>query len=197
MKLFSYLLICISLLAVSYEAEAQSGLEGRDLSRARSEDISDEQLMNYVQRGKERGYSVQEMMQTARQRGLPSSVANRLLRRIRRLEQTQAFEGTRSQFLESERDTLSDTARRARREGVLDEVGRRIFGAKLFTQQDPVFEPSMNIPTPRNYELGAGDEIVVDIWGQSSNVHRLSVSKEGTITIENLSPLYVHGLSIK
>ncbi|MFW5901333.1 MAG: SLBB domain-containing protein [bacterium] len=196
-RFLSFGLIFVSFLTASFDAGAQSGLEGRDLSQVRSEDISDEQLMNYVQRGKERGYSVQEMMQTARQRGLPSSVANRLLRRIRRLEQTQASEGDRSQFTERERDTLSDTARRARREDALDEVGRRIFGAQLFSQKSPVFEPSMNIPTPRNYELGAGDEIVIDIWGQTSDVHRLNVSKEGTITIENLSPLYVHGLSIK
>ena len=194
-RLFSCFVIIVSLLSVSFSVGAQEGLGGRDISQVRSEDISDQQLKNYVERGRERGYSVQEMMQRATQRGLPSSVANKLLRRIRELEQSRQFEEGRRPS--REREISRDTARKARRAGRLDSVGRRIFGAELFNQDGPVFKPSGNIPTPRNYVLGTGDKIVVDIWGQSTNVHRLNVSKEGTISIENLKPLYVHGLSLK
>jgi protein involved in polysaccharide export with SLBB domain len=59
------------------------------------------------------------------------------------------------------------------------------------------FEPAMNIPTPVNYVLGPGDELVVDIWGATTNLHQLEVGPEGTVTIDNLGPVYVHGLTIE
>ena len=40
--------------------------------------------------------------------------------------------------------------------------GRNIFNNKLLT-----FEPNQNMATPANYLLGAGDKVVIDVWGAS------------------------------
>ncbi|HCV15079.1 MAG TPA: capsule biosynthesis protein, partial [Rikenellaceae bacterium] len=42
-----------------------------------------------------------------------------------------------------------------------------VFGRTLFSSKNLTFQPSLNLPTPENYQLGAGDEIIVDIWGNS------------------------------
>lgn len=55
----------------------------------------------------------------------------------------------------------------------------------------------MNVPTPVNYVLGPGDELVVDIWGATTNLHQLTVSTEGTVGIDNLGPIYVQGLTMQ
>ncbi|MBE3086578.1 MAG: polysaccharide biosynthesis/export family protein, partial [Bacteroidetes bacterium] len=58
-----------------------------------------------------------------------------------------------------------------------------IYGRDLFSSKNLTFQPSMNLPTPENYQLGAGDEIVVDIWGNSEFTFRQSISPEGNINV--------------
>jgi protein involved in polysaccharide export with SLBB domain len=77
-----------------------------------------------------------------------------------------------------------------------DTTESRIFGSKLFRNKDISFAPSLNIPTPEDYQLGPGDELVIDIWGAAEQTYQLTVSPEGTITIANLGPIYVNGLSM-
>ena len=197
-RILFLLVMFVSLLSVSYDVNAQqSALQGRDLSQVRSADISDEELMRYVERGRAEGYTLPEGIQMARERGLPASEAQKLITRVRELEREREDDPSRRELPEREVKLPGDPGEELMPEEELDEVGRRIFGSSLFRQEGIAFEPSMNVPTPRDYELGPGDELIVDIWGEATNVHRLVVSKEGTVTIEHLAPIYVHGLTVE
>ncbi|MDD4501183.1 MAG: SLBB domain-containing protein, partial [Bacteroidales bacterium] len=55
----------------------------------------------------------------------------------------------------------------------------------------------MNMPTPENYELGAGDELVIDIWGNSELTVRQTISPDGYISVPNIGPIYLQGMDIK
>ena len=59
------------------------------------------------------------------------------------------------------------------------------------------FEPNMNMPTPRNYPLSAGDEVLIDVWGDSELNLKLTLSPEGTIIIPNVGPVALSGLTIE
>lgn len=72
-----------------------------------------------------------------------------------------------------------------------------VFGRAMFRNNNLTFEPQLNIPTPDNYVLGPGDEIVVDIWGNSEMTLRQVISPEGTINVSNLGPLYLNGKNIR
>ena len=50
--------------------------------------------------------------------------------------------------------------------------------------------------TPTSYELGPGDELLIDIWGAAENNYTKQVNREGAIRIESIGPIYVSGLSI-
>lgn len=73
----------------------------------------------------------------------------------------------------------------------------RIFGYSLFSVSDQSFQPALNIPTPINYQLGPGDEVIIDIWGAAEMTYQLVVSPDGMINIQNLGPIHVSGLTIK
>jgi len=73
----------------------------------------------------------------------------------------------------------------------------KIFGFELFSSKKSTFEPSMNIPTPENYQLGPGDELLVDIWGAAQNSYQLQISPEGTVMIDRLGPIALTGLTIE
>lgn len=69
--------------------------------------------------------------------------------------------------------------------------GRNIFNNKLLT-----FEPNQNMATPANYRLGAGDNVIIDVWGASQETFEGTVSPDGYIVIEGIGPIKVGGLSV-
>ncbi len=45
--------------------------------------------------------------------------------------------------------------------------GKKVFGRDIFNNEELSFGPNMNIATPDNYVLGAGDAVLIDIYGAS------------------------------
>lgn len=72
----------------------------------------------------------------------------------------------------------------------------KVFGRDIFNNKDLSFEPNMNIATPQNYRLGAGDAVIVDIYGASQKTFQCTVSPDGEITIEGYGPVFVSGLTV-
>ena len=58
------------------------------------------------------------------------------------------------------------------------------------------FEPNENMATPKNYRLGPGDEVIVDIWGTNEATIRQEISPEGNIMVSQIGPVYLNGLTI-
>ena len=71
-----------------------------------------------------------------------------------------------------------------------------IFGHNLFRNKNLNFVPSYNVPTPENYKLSAGDEIVIDIWGDVISNITAKISPEGSVNIPNLGPVYLAGQTV-
>ena len=53
------------------------------------------------------------------------------------------------------------------------------------------------MPTPKNYVLSAGDELLINVWGDSELNLKLSISPDGTILIPNVGPVSLSGLTIE
>ncbi|MBD5322889.1 MAG: capsule biosynthesis protein [Bacteroides sp.] len=74
---------------------------------------------------------------------------------------------------------------------------REIYGHAVFNSEALTFEPSDNLATPQNYRLGPGDEVIIDIWGNSEDHLRQTISPEGSIMITQLGPVYLNGKTIQ
>lgn len=72
-----------------------------------------------------------------------------------------------------------------------------IFGHDLFRGGSNGFEPNLNIATPEDYRLGAGDEVIVDLWGDVQRSYQLEISPDGLVIVPDVGPIMVAGLSIK
>src|SRR5690606_32977502 len=77
------------------------------------------------------------------------------------------------------------------------DTGLQVFGAELFRNTDIRFEPNLNIPTPRGYIVGTGDELLLDLTGDNEASYRLTVSPEGTINVDYVGIVSVAGLAIE
>ncbi|MBR1666776.1 MAG: SLBB domain-containing protein [Bacteroidaceae bacterium] len=71
-------------------------------------------------------------------------------------------------------------------------AGKRIFGHDQFRR----IGVNPNLPTPQNYVVGPGDQLVIDIYGESQKTIVHTISSEGTITLGGVGPVYVSGLTV-
>ncbi len=77
-----------------------------------------------------------------------------------------------------------------------EEPEKQIYGHNIFNNKNLTFESNLNIPTPDDYKLGAGDVVYVDVWGASQQNYVSTVSPEGDINIEGFGPVHVNGLTV-
>ncbi|MCR5313115.1 MAG: SLBB domain-containing protein [Bacteroidaceae bacterium] len=73
---------------------------------------------------------------------------------------------------------------------------KAIFGHNIFNNENLSFQPDMNIATPANYRLGAGDNVIIDIWGAAQQTIDGEISPDGTITVEGVGPLKIGGMTV-
>jgi len=72
----------------------------------------------------------------------------------------------------------------------------QVFGRNIFNTNNLTFEPSQNLPTPSNYRLGPGDEIIIDIWGTNQVSIQETISPDGAVSIENLGLVFLNGMTV-
>ncbi|EOV6282488.1 SLBB domain-containing protein [Vibrio parahaemolyticus] len=78
------------------------------------------------------------------------------------------------------------------KKGEQEELKR--FGLELFAGSPSTFAPLSDVPVPANYTVGAGDEIIVQLFGKENETHRLRVNRAGTINFPSLGPVNVAGM---
>lgn len=71
-----------------------------------------------------------------------------------------------------------------------------VFGRNIFNNEMLTFQPNMNMATPVNYRLGAGDEVVVDVWGASQESFTETISPDGVVVIDRVGPCQIGGMSV-
>ena len=173
------------------------GLDQIDFRRIRVDEMSDDQIRQFMLRVKSSGLSQQQLESQALSRGMPQSEILKLRERVAVLEQE--TEDQSEMQPESGRQ-ITDEQMLSQKEMPEEEVPDtifRVFGYDLFKREGLSFEPSLSIPTPKNYQLGPGDELIIEIWGASQRSYQLIVNPEGQIRIDNLGLIHVSGLTIE
>lgn len=73
----------------------------------------------------------------------------------------------------------------------------KVYGHDLFQNDKLDFAPAENIATPRNYQLGPGDEVIIDIFGANQVTLQEEISPEGSINVDVLGPIYIAGMTVE
>ena len=82
------------------------------------------------------------------------------------------------------------------REGEKEDPTRQVFGRNIFKNKNLTFESDMNLATPSDYRLGAGDVVYVDVWGNASQSYQCTVTPDGDISLEGYGLVSVGGLTV-
>ena len=87
---------------------------------------------------------------------------------------------------------------RTRKTGEYQDVSSDLkpFGYEFFHGTDvKVLTERKDIPVPLDYVIGPGDEVNILLWGRMSDQLSLTVDRDGKITIPNIGPISVAGMT--
>lgn len=159
--------------------------------------MTDNQVLTYVEQAVKTGKSQKEIGQELLLKG----VNRQQLERVRSLYEKK--QGTAS--------AVAETTATGRQHAVLsgDSIvtfqeivdgtpdSLKVYGRDIFRNRNLNFAPSENLATPRNYRLGPGDEVIIDIFGANQTTLRSEISPEGSINVDVLGPLYLSGMTVE
>lgn len=169
------------------------------IQQMKTEDLSDEQVRQVVEEMKKNRLTLNQLDGFAQQKGIPPSEVIKLKDRIRQLNLDKELTyqpAHESQEVGRGIDMENMTYESA---GHIRPVSpqKKVFGSELFSNKNLTFEPNLRMPTPPNYRLATGDEVVIDVYGYSEVQHNLKVTPEGYIRIPYVGPVYVNGLTME
>ncbi len=83
-------------------------------------------------------------------------------------------------------------------QNMLEQQNRnQVFGRNIFNNELLTFEPGQNMATPANYVLGAGDAVIIDVWGATQESFEGVISPDGAVVIEGVGPIRLAGLTVQ
>ena len=199
-SLVNIIVLVLLALTLSQSVVTAQSLGGIDLKTVKVDDLTDEEILSFMREAEERGLTQAQLEALARQQRVSESEIVKLRRRILKLRSRAAGAKDDSELntadgqrrvKDSEQDEVFGSLS-LEDKPVLSEEQMKIFGFDVFQRNSLTFTPNLNLPTPSDYQLGPDDEINVDLWGATQGFLQFTVSAEGTIRPENLSPIYVN-----
>ena len=190
----------IQLLLVILCAFCSSTLLGQDISQLNNVEIStlsDDQIASYWDAIQKNGYSMGQVELLGKAQGISTTKIDEFKRRINSLSSIRAVE---SKIVEAETkaEIINDSF------GIKDrQVVQRnpstalLFGYDFFNNSKVTFTPSVNLAVPENYQIGPGDELMIDLWGASEITYKAKVNNKGSIKINGVGFIFVNGFSLE
>ena len=166
-----------------------------------AQSMTDDAVMAYVKDGVKQGKTQKQLYQELLIKGVTKE---QLLRIKEKYEQQQSMSKERqgNENIDTERteakdETNSSSAQDDNKKLAMPQDSIKVFGRDIFYSSNLTFEPSMNIATPTDYRLGPGDQVVIEVWGASEANIVQKVTPDGYISIPDVGPIAVNGLTVQ
>jgi len=181
------LVICLS--AIFYSAQAQSNIDVNSLS--------DQQIQTLVQQASQQGLSMEQAIQMAKAQGATQSQIDQLTKRINGSNSNGNTDAKSNGNSNKNQKGDNRTTYSTKADIETNAKIKKIFGFQLFNSENLTFEPSVNIPIPKDYVLGVNDELTINISGASQQIYELAIDANGAIYIPGVGPIYLQGINFE
>ena len=166
-----------------------------------AQSMTDGAVMAYIKDGVKQGKTQKQLYQELLIKGVTKE---QLLRIKEKYEQQQSISKERkgNENIDTERTEAKDeenssSAQDDNKQLAMPQDGIKVFGRDIFYSSNLTFEPSINIATPTDYRLGPGDQVVIEVWGASEANIVQKVTPDGYISIPDVGPIAVNGLTVQ
>jgi protein involved in polysaccharide export with SLBB domain len=103
-------------------------------------------------------------------------------------------EESAGQRLAADKDFLAFTVKITRLDLLpVGDEALKPFGYDLFTDSPSTFVPATDIPVPPDYVVGAGDQLRVQLFGNTNRTLTLTVGRDGQVSFPEIGPISVAG----
>ena len=169
--------------------------------QANAQAMSDKAVIQYAKNGVNQGKSQKQLYQELLLKGVTKDQMLRIKEEYERQQaktnEVRAEQKADTQRVNPEKRDDSEKAQNNNMREAAPEGDIKVFGRDIFNNSNLTFEPSLNIATPVNYRLGPGDQLVIEVWGASQANITQKVTPDGYITIPDVGPIQVNGLTVQ
>lgn len=160
--------------------------------------LTDEQVITYIKTQSASGKSQNQIGKELLAQGVTAQQINRIKAQYQHEENSEVNQTTGGQLRSRLREEIQESKESNEADVDPDEVTVRktIYGQGIFNSRGLTFEPNSNMATPKDYRLGPGDEVIIDIWGVSEDNIRQQINPDGRIMISQLGPVYLNGMTV-
>lgn len=161
--------------------------------------MSDQQVMQEVMKYNSQGMSQQQILLELSKKGVTATQLQRIQENYNSQQNGQSNQGASNYTpLQNQSRVLPDIEQSKQMSDLnnLIPMKNRIFGQDFFSKGNLTFAPSQNMPTPANYVLGPGDEVIIDVWGDSELNLRYTITPDGYITVPGLGRIQLSGMKV-
>ncbi len=161
--------------------------------------MSDDAVISYIEEGLSNGKSQQTLIKELAAKGVTKEQAERLKKQYEEtheaagasVRQVGATDRNRSV---QEQGTVARSEAQTVKQSVSEQ--EKVYGHDVFSNNSLTFAPNENIPTPANYKLGPGDEVIIDIWGTNQTTIRQTINPDGFINVDVIGVVYLNGMTV-
>jgi protein involved in polysaccharide export with SLBB domain len=171
----------------------------QDISQLKNVNInnlSDDQIEAYWTSIQKKGYTMEQVEILAKTQGVSSLKIAEFKRRVNNLNTSSKPKDKKDDTIDQ--DNANDSFGLKGDEDFDKEKPKELlFGFDFFNNPKITFTPNINIAVPKNYQLGPGDELIIDLWGATELTYKSTVNNQGNIKIEGVGQIYVNGFTIE
>lgn len=163
--------------------------------------MTDQQVIEYVKQATQEGKEQKQIAAELARKGVTKEQAERIKKQYEQQMGADAanMQGTELNEARLREETQDETTALTDNQPTTEELAQedQVFGRNIFNTRNLTFEPNSNMATPPNYQLGPGDEVIIDIWGASQTSIRQTITPDGTINMQELGPIYLSGMTVE
>ena len=191
-KLNSYLFFLLIGIGIGNFSYSQQ-ISNSDLSNINFLELNSSEIDLLLRKASSQGYNQSDLIKIAKAQGLSEKDIEKLNGKFLTSESMKRDSSNASNPIENTRirEEYNEEIKIIR-EKESDVFGYNVFKGNGFLS----FQPNSNISTPSDYSLGPGDNIYVDIYGESESYFNGEISPEGEVIFENIGPINLNGLDI-
>ena len=168
------------------------------LSDINVDKLSDSQIRVYWEKAQKEGYTLDDLETVARIKQVPEIQIMRFKQRILSLPTTITTFKNQKKFGIKKDNSFGLTGYEydsIYKDSIYKNHKSKIFGYSFFKNPKISFTPNQNMPTPENYVIGPGDELLIEVWGATESSSTQKVDNQGNIILDMVGKIRVGGLT--
>ncbi|PKH67648.1 sugar transporter [Flavobacterium sp. ALD4] len=181
---------------MSHHAVAQDLLKSQDLSTVNVDYLSDADIAKIQSQLKSNNLTIEQAEPMLLAKGMSASDFSKLKSKITsntaqpKLESNTKKDGiAKEDFGRKQLEVVNVK--------VKDSLNALVFGSELFDNPTLDFAPNLQLATPVNYVLGAGDQLQISVYGVQQYNANIPVTVEGNISLDYVGQLSIAGMTIE